>query len=58
MAVGESDDDRVARQLRQDRRAELLDTLREAAALRARISPRAAALARARALMRARTTRG
>ena len=40
------------------RRLDLLDTLREAAELRARLRPRASQLARARALLRARTTRG
>jgi hypothetical protein len=43
---------------RSRRRQEALDTLREAAALRARLRPRAGALERARALLRARTTRG
>lgn len=43
---------------RRRRRQELLDTLRQAAELRARLHPRAAALARSRALMHARTTRG
>jgi hypothetical protein len=46
------DKDRAARRLA------LLDTLREAAELRARLRPRAAALARSRALLHARTTRG
>ncbi len=40
------------------RRLVLLDTLREDAALRARLRPRASQLARARALVHARTTRG
>jgi hypothetical protein len=43
---------------RRQRRQELLDTLREAAELRARLTPRASALARSRALLHARTTRG
>ena len=43
---------------RKRRRQELLDTLREAAELRARLTPRASALARSRALLHARTTRG
>lgn len=42
----------------QRRRLDLLDTLREAAELRARLRPRASQLARARALLHARTTRG
>ena len=40
------------------RRREVLDTLREAAELRARLRPRASQLERARALLHARTTRG
>ena len=40
------------------RRLAVLDTLREAAELRARLRPRASQLARARALLHARTTRG
>ena len=40
------------------RRLAVLDTLREAAELRARLRPRASHLARARALLHARTTRG
>jgi hypothetical protein len=40
------------------RRLDVLDTLREAAALRARLRPRAQQLQRARALLHARTTRG
>ena len=43
---------------RRKRRQELLDTLKEAAELRARLAPRASALARSRALLHARTTRG
>lgn len=43
---------------RRRRRRELLDTLRQAAELRARLHPRANALARSRALLHARTTRG
>lgn len=43
---------------RRRRRQELLDTLREAAELRARLKPRAAAIQRSRALLHARTTRG
>jgi hypothetical protein len=43
---------------RRRRRQELLDTLRQAAELRARLHPRANALARSRALLHARTTRG
>ena len=43
---------------RRRRRQELLDTLREAAELRARLTPRASALARSRALLHSRTTRG
>jgi hypothetical protein len=43
---------------RKRRRQELLDTLRESAELRARLTPRASSLARSRALLRARTTRG
>lgn len=43
---------------RRRRRQELLDTLREAAELRARLKPRAAAIERSRALLHARTTRG
>jgi hypothetical protein len=43
---------------RRRRRQELLDTLRQAAELRARLRPRANALARSRALLHARTTRG
>jgi len=42
----------------QRRRRDVLDTLREAAALRARLRPRASQLERARALLHARTTRG
>jgi hypothetical protein len=40
------------------RRLVLLDTLREAAELRARLRPRTSQLNRARALLHARTTRG
>jgi len=40
------------------RRLIVLDTLREAAALRARLRPRTQQLDRARALLHARTTRG
>ena len=40
------------------RRRDVLDTLREAAELRARLRPRAQQLERARALLHARTTRG
>jgi hypothetical protein len=43
---------------RRRRRQELLDTLREAAELRARLKPRTAAIERSRALLHARTTRG
>ncbi|MCA1712886.1 MAG: hypothetical protein LC789_15125 [Actinobacteria bacterium] len=43
---------------RRRRRQELLDSLREAAELRARLTPRASALARSRALLHSRTTRG
>jgi hypothetical protein len=43
---------------RKRRRRELLETLREAAELRSRLTPRASALARSRALVHARTTRG
>ncbi len=43
---------------RRRRRQELLDTLREAAELRARLAPRAGQLAKARALLHNRTTRG
>jgi hypothetical protein len=43
---------------RRRRRQELLDTLRQAAELRARLHPRANALARSRALLHSRTTRG
>jgi hypothetical protein len=49
--------DREAQERRR-RRQQLLDTLREAAELRARLQPRANALARSRALLHARTTRG
>ena len=40
------------------RRRDVLDALHEAAALRARLRPRASQIARARALLHARTTRG
>ena len=40
------------------RRRDVLDSLREAAELRARLRPRASQLERARALLHARTTRG
>ncbi|MEX2291381.1 MAG: hypothetical protein WD794_13785 [Mycobacteriales bacterium] len=40
------------------RRLAVLDMLREASELRARLRPRAQQLARARALLHARTTRG
>ena len=43
---------------RSQRRLEVLETLREAAALRARLRPRQSQLERARALLHARTTRG
>ena len=43
---------------RKRRRKELLESLREAAELRERLTPRASALARSRALVHARTTRG
>ena len=49
---------RAAALERRRRRQELLDTLRQAAELRARLHPRANALARSRALLHARTTRG
>ena len=45
-------------QERRRRRLEALETLREAAELRARLAPRQTQLARARALLHARTTRG
>ena len=45
-------------QERRRRRLEALETLREAAALRARLTPRQTNLARSRALLHARTTRG
>ena len=45
-------------QERRRRRLEALETLRQAAELRARMHPRRHHLARARALLRARTTRG
>ena len=44
--------------LRRRRRLALLESLREAAELRARTRPRKERLARARALMQARQTRG
>ena len=40
------------------RRRDVLDALREASELRARLRPRASQLERARALLHARTTRG
>jgi hypothetical protein len=40
------------------RRLDVLDSLREASALRARLWPRAQQLRRSRALLQARTTRG
>ena len=43
---------------RRKRRLEVLENLREAAELRARLHPRRAQLDRARALLHARTTRG
>lgn len=43
---------------RRKRRLQALETLREAAELRARLRPRQAQLERARALLHARTTRG
>lgn len=43
---------------RRKRRQELLDSMQQAAELRARLAPRASALARSRALLHARTTRG
>ena len=43
---------------RRRRRLEVLETLSEAAALRARLHPRREQAARARALVHARTTRG
>jgi hypothetical protein len=43
---------------RRKRRLEVLETLREAAELRARLRPRRQHLDRARALLHARTTRG
>ena len=43
---------------RRQRRLRLIEALREAAELRARIRPRRAGLDRARALLHARTTRG
>lgn len=43
---------------RRQRRLEALETLREAAELRARLRPRQQQLERARALLHARTTRG
>ena len=45
-------------ELRRKRRLEVLETLREAAELRARLTPRRQHLERARALLHARTTRG
>ena len=44
--------------LRRERRQAVLDTLAEAAELRARLFPRTSALARARVLLHNRTTRG
>ncbi len=44
--------------LRRERRQAVLDTLAEAAELRARLFPRTSALARARGLLHNRTTRG
>ena len=43
---------------RRQRRQAVLDTLAEAAALRARLRPRSNAMARARSLLHNRTTRG
>lgn len=43
---------------RRKRRLQALETLREAAELRARLRPKHAQLERARALLHARTTRG
>ena len=43
---------------RRRRRQAVLDTLREAAELRARLRPRASALERSRTLLHNRTTRG
>ena len=43
---------------RRERRQAVLDTLTEAAELRARLYPRSSALARARELLHNRTTRG
>ena len=51
---GQSEADR----LRRERRQAVLDTLAEAAELRARLFPRTSALARARELLHNRTTRG
>ena len=47
-----------AEALRRERRQAVLDTLAEAAELRARLRPRSSALARARTLLHNRTTRG
>ncbi len=44
--------------LRRERQQAVLDTLAEAAELRARLFPRTSALARARGLLHNRTTRG
>ena len=53
-AVADADADA----LRRERRQAVLDTLAEAAELRARLYPRSSALARARGLLHNRTTRG
>ena len=50
--------DADAAALRRERRQAVLDTLAEAAELRARLFPRTSALARARVLLHNRTTRG
>jgi hypothetical protein len=52
----ETETDRDA--LRRQRRQAVLDTLAEAAELRARLHPRSSARARARTLLHNRTTRG
>ena len=54
----ETADDADAAAQRRERRQAVLDTLAEAAELRARLFPRTSALARARVLLHNRTTRG
>ena len=57
-AVSAAEQGPTSDEARRARRLEVLERLREAAALRARLRPRRQQLERAKALLHARTTRG